>query len=232
MAINLFFGGLMEKHDFETLDNIAPYVQEHLLPEIQQSVDTCIKSYWDDDFNDMWIFGTHLWKNTWNRFRSVAEFEDCPFEVCGKGNEYKLKIGQFILRHHRINEESKLPNAAKAVKSAADQIQMTLFGEKWDVPAEIDNIVLAIDADVENGLKEVFVGELMSYAPMSNKYMWAKKVPIYLADGVKSSTAEIIQISNLQGFKQQVPAEKIAEVSVELNKSESDRKITESDLEK
>lgn len=232
MATSLFFGDIMKEYNFETLDQIAPYVHEHLFPEIQQSVDTCIKSYWDDDFNDMWIFGTHLWKNIWNRFKSVAEFEDCPFYVCGKGNEYKLQIGQFILRHHRINEESKLPNAAKAVKFAADQIQMTLFGEEWDVPAEIDNIVLAIDADIENGLKEVFVGELISYAPMFNKYKWAKKIPIYLAEGIQWFSAEIVQFSNLQRPQQQVPAEKIAEVSIELNKPENDKKMIESDRDK
>ena len=68
----------MEEINLETLEDAVPYVQEHLLPEIQQAVEVCVKSYLDDEFNDMWTFGTHFWKNTWNRFEAVAGLEDCP----------------------------------------------------------------------------------------------------------------------------------------------------------
>ena len=63
----------MDDLKMKKLDDIAPYVKEHLLPEIQQSVEVCLRSYWDDDYNDMWIFGTHLWKNTWNRFKAASQ---------------------------------------------------------------------------------------------------------------------------------------------------------------
>ena len=221
----------MDKPEINELEDVAPYVLEHLVPEIHDSVEACIRSYNDDIYNDMWIFGTHLWKNTWNRFKSIAEeYEDCPFEICGKGNEYKLKIGSFVLRHHRIDHESKLPNGAKAVKASAVQ-QMYLFGEEWDAPVEIENIVLAIDADIQNGLKEVFVGELKPKHPNFNKYEWGKKVPVYLADGAESSSAEIIQISNVPGFKH-APEEDVVEVAVEIDKSKAEKKISESDSEK
>ena len=136
----------MEKVNIETIEEMVPYVQEHLLPEIQQAVEVCVKSFWDDPvFNDMYTFGTQFWKNTWNRLSTVSELEDCPFDLCGKGNEYKLKMGPFVLRHHRINEQSKLPSGGKAVKSSADYIhQMSLFNEEWYAPVEVDNIVLAI----------------------------------------------------------------------------------------
>ncbi len=222
----------MEKSGIHKLEEIAPHAKEHLLPEIQEAVEICVKSFLDDPvFNDMWIFGTHLWKNTWNRFESVANnYEDCPFEICGKGNEYKLKIGPYVLRHHRIDDESKLPNGAKAVKESAAK-QMYLFAEDWGAPVEIDNIVLAIDADVKNGLKEVFIGELKQKHPGTKKYKWGKKVSVFLADGVEASSAEIIQISNMPGFKH-APEEEVAEVAIELDKTKTDKKITKSDSEK
>ena len=221
----------MHKHVIKTIEDIAPFVHEYLLPEIQQSVEACIKSYWDDEFNDMWIFGTHLWKNTWNRFKSAVEFEDCPFDVCGKGNEFKLKIGPFIVRHHRIDDESRLPNGAKAVKSSATHIQMTLFSEEWDPPVEIDNIIIAIDADTQKGLKEVFIGELMPLSHNPKKFRWVKKIPVFLADGVEISAADIVEFS-MPGFKQQVPVEEIPEVTIELDPSRARTKTAEGDITK
>jgi hypothetical protein len=219
--------------DFEIneLEDIVPHAKDHLFPEIQESVERCIESFMVDPvFNDTWTFGTNLWKNTWNRFKGIfEECEDCPFEICGKGNEYKFKIGPYILRHHRINEESGLPNGGNAVKKSANQ--MCLFGDEWQAPVEIDNIVLAIDADIENGLKEIFIGELKQKRSGTNKYEWGKKVPVYLADGMEASSAEIIEISNYPGFKH-APEEKIAEVEVELDTTLIDKKIFESDKEK
>ena len=218
----------MEKTEIIELEDVASHVLEHLVPEIQQSVEVCIRCFHMDEFNDMWTFGTQLWRNTWNRLKTVAEFEDCPFEICGKGNEYKFKIGPFVLRHRRIDNESKLPNGAKAVKASAAQ-QMFLFGEDWEAPVEIDNIVLAIDADVQNGLKEVFVGELKQKNPEAKQYKWGKKVPVYLAEGMKASSAEIIQITNMPGFKQNAPEEEVAEVAVKLDKTEIDKKVVKGD---
>ena len=51
---------------------------------------------------------------------------------------------------------------------------------------EIDNIVLAIDADVDKGLKEVFIGELTPIASNSNKYKWTKKVSSISGSGRRS----------------------------------------------
>lgn len=110
----------------ETLEDIAPHVAEHLLPEIHASIDTCIESYEADPFNDAWTFGTQFWRNLGNRFKKITELNDSPFEVYGQPNEYKLKIGRFILRHHRINNLTKLLNGAKAVKVAAS-VQMTIY---------------------------------------------------------------------------------------------------------
>lgn len=220
----------MGKPELAALEDLAPYVKEFLLPEIQQSMEACIRAYWDDEYNDMWIFGTHFWKNTWNRFVSAVSFEDCPFEVCGNGNEYKLKLGQFIIRHHRIDEESKLPNGAKAVKESA-AIQMPIFGDDWNKPIEIDNIVLAIDADFQNGLKEVFLGELIQIAPFSNKYTWAKKVHIYQANDSEKKAAEVFEFPTALILNNLAPAEDVPEVPIELDKSKINKQLEESDPE-
>jgi hypothetical protein len=224
----------MNNPKINKLEDIVPFALDHLLPEIQESVEVCIKSYSvDPTFNDMWTFGTQLWKNTWNRFKAVfEEYEDCPFETCGKGNEYKFKIGNYVLRHHRINEESNLPNGGKAVKESATK-QMTLFGDEWDAPVEIDNIVLAIIADVQYGLKGVFIGELKQRSSNAKQYKWGKKVPVYLADGIEASSGKMIQISNIPGgFKQHSPEEELAVVPVELDKTTINRKIKGNEPEK
>lgn len=209
----------MKSFDIKTIEDIVPHAREHLLPEIHQAVEACQKAYWDNEFNDMWTFGTHLWKNTWNRFKSVAEYDDCPFEVWGKGNEYKLRIGPFVVRHHRIDEETKLPNGAKGVKSAATYRQMGLFGDKWAAPVEVENIVLAVDADTKNGLKEVFIGELIPHGPESKKYIWENKVTVFLADGFEDSSEENIRNPNMIGSDQQAPPEKVPEMLVEREKT-------------
>jgi hypothetical protein len=220
----------MKTPAIESLEDLVPHVQEHLLPQIEQAVEICVNCYlMDTAFNDTWTFGTQFWRNTWNRFKAVAEeLDECLFEVCGKGNEYKLKLGPYVLRHHRINQKSKLPSGAKAVKSAAHEVQLSLFSDDSVGPVENDNIVIAIDADVRRGLKEVFLGELMPLERDSKKYKWVNKAPVFLADGAEASTADIIRIEDMVGFEHHIPEEEIVEVSVKLDKSIANPKSVES----
>lgn len=207
----------MLKPHIESIHDIAPFAHEHLLPEIMAAAEVCIKCFWEDpSYNDMWTFGTQFWRNTWNRLRTVAELEDCPFDLYGKGNEYKIKIGPYILRHHRINERSKLPNGGKAVKQAAQHIQLSLFNDSWDVPIELDNIVLAIDVDIEKGLKEVFLGEIMPVALKAKQYRWVEKAHVYLADGTEASTTEIIHLVDMTETIKLAPVEKPVNVKIKL----------------
>ncbi|BBO77790.1 hypothetical protein DSCW_52070 [Desulfosarcina widdelii] len=217
----------MKTPDIESLQDLVPHVQEHLLPQIHQAAEICMNCYlMDTAFNDMWTFGTQFWRNTWNRFRTIAEeIDECPFEVSGKGNEYKLRLGSYVLRHHRINSQSRLPSGAKSVKSAANHIQMSLFNDEWYAPVEKDNIVIAIDVDVHRGLKEVFLGEIMPLEVDSSKYKWVRKAPIFLVDGAQASTADVIHIADMPGF---VPEEEIVEVPVKLDKSRTNLKGLES----
>lgn len=210
----------MKDINLNTLEDIAPHVVEHLLPEIHESVDTCVESYHADPFNDSWTFGTQLWRNTWNRFSSVAHTDGCPFDLHGKGNEYKLKIGPFILRHHKINNETKLPTGAKAVKQAASAVQTTIFSFLGETVTEqqppIDNIVIAINANTSDGLIEVFLGELIPVNPDSKKFKWANKQPIYLAEGQTPSSEEFLYVNSWSAIAN-VPIEKIAEPTLTLN---------------
>jgi hypothetical protein len=221
----------MNTPNIESLEDLVPHVQDHLLPQIQQAVEICVNCYlMDTAFNDTWTFGTQFWRNTWNRFRTIAEeIDECPFEVSGKGNEYKLKLGPFVLRHHRINSQSSLPIGAKAVKSAANSIQMSLFNDEWNAQVEKDNIVIAIDADVHRGLKEVFLGEIMPLGLDSRKYRWVNKISVFLAEGAEASTADIIQIMDMPGFENHAPEEEIFEVPVKLDKSRLNIKGIESE---
>ncbi len=222
----------MNSQNYQTLEDLATPVAEHLVPEIEKAVEVCIKSFLDDEFNDKWIFATHLWKNTWNRFEALTDFEDCPFDVYGKGNEYKLKIGPFVVRHHRIDGGTQIPTGAKAAKTAAYAIQLALFEGEWDVAVEKENIVIAIDADMEEGLREVFIGELMPISLESKKYKWVKKVPVYLAEGAEPSSADIIQVTDMPGFKSLVPEEEIPELAIDLDRSKVSQKAVESEVDK
>lgn len=222
-------GGHMNSQKYQTLKDLAAPVAEHLVPEIEKAVEVCIKSFLDDEFNDKWIFGTHLWKNTWNRFETLTDFEDCPFEVYGKGNEYKLKIGPFVVRHHRIDRGTRIPKGARAAKTAASAVQLALFKGEWGVAFEKDNIVIAIDADIEDGLREVFIGELMPLSFDSKKYSWVERVPVYLAEGAEPSSEEIIQVTDMPGFSQFAPEEEIPEVTIGLDKSKVSPKAVESE---
>lgn len=216
---------------YETLEEIAHAVTEHLLPEINQSVEVCVKSYLDDPvFNDMWIFGTQLWRNAWNRFEAVASFADCPFEIGEKGNEYKLRLGKYVIRHHRIDQKTRLPNAAKAAKSAADALQQRmLFSEEWQTPFEIGNIIIAIDADINSGLKEVFVGKIMPHSYRSNQYHWEEKVPVYIAEGARLSESDIFEIEDMAALQGYTPIENTPEVSVKIDRSATEPKGAERD---
>jgi hypothetical protein len=152
--------------------------------------------------------------------------------VFGKGNEYKLKIGRYILRHHKIDKESRLPSGAKAVKESASS-QMSLFSLLDDYPVQqpiIDNVVIAIDANVHSGLREVFVGELMPYALDSKKFKWVNKAPVFLAEGHKASTEEFVSLPNLF-TPTYAPVEEVSEPVVMLVDEKKDKKIA-NDTEK
>ena len=212
----------------ESLDDISPFVQEYLLPHIQQSVAICINCYlMDTAFNDTWTFGTQFWRNTWNRFKTVAkEVDECPFEIYGNESEYKLKLSSYVIRHHRINTKSKLPSGAKAAKLAAYNMQQMYLFNDWSTPVEKENVIIAIDADINNGLKEVFIGEIMPLEKDSKKYKWVNKAPVFLADGAEASTSDIFDLMEI-GPNIYIPEEEIPEISLTLDKSKGNVKALE-----
>ncbi len=109
---------------------------------------------------------------------------------------------------------------------------MSLFKDEWDIPVEKDNIVIAIDAGIEEGLREVFIGELMPLSLESKKYKWVKRIPVYLAEGTEPSSAEIIQFTDVPDFSQFAPEEEIPKVTIGLDRSKVSQKDAESEGDK
>ncbi|CAK8719459.1 hypothetical protein GKODMF_11050 [Candidatus Electrothrix gigas] len=214
----------------KTLDDIAPLVQEHLLPEIQASTESSMESYAADPFNDSWTFETHRWRNTWNRFKSVAKLEDCPFEVYGNSKEGKLKIGRYILRCHKIDKKSGVPTGARALKRDAP-VQFSLpFLNDIEQQYPIDNVVIAVDADPKNGLRKVFLGELFRVFN-SNHFFFKNEMFIFLAEDEKVPAKEINYIST-QSVEINVPEEQVPEIPLGLVLSRTDKKKTSGGSEK
>jgi len=168
------------ENDPKNISRIVPQIKEFILPSIKEAVDICINSYLDDKYNDTWTFATQLWKNIWNRIYETAIDESTPIHLCGKQNEYKFRIDSVVLHHHRIDSISTLPTAAKAAKTSADAMQLALFDLDSFNPTHLNNnIILAIDANYDNGLKEVFIGELERISLSDKKYKWKTKIPVY-----------------------------------------------------
>jgi hypothetical protein len=166
----------METIQISTLEDLVPYLSQYILPHVKESVQVCVRAFTDDPFNDNWTFGTHLWKNTWNRIRATAEIENNPITAPIRGNEYYFSIGNATIHHHRVGGASLLPNAAKAVKALVDEAQLPLFPHERKLA--FDNVILGISADPMNGLSEVFLGKLEKDAS-SEQYFWSKRVSLY-----------------------------------------------------
>jgi len=172
----------METIQISSLEDLVPFLSHYILPHVKESVQVCVRAFSDDPFNDNWTFGTHLWKNTWNRIKATAEIENNPINAPTKGNEYCFSIGNATIHHHRVGGAGLLPKSAKAVKALVDEAQLPLFPQERKLA--LDNIILGISADPMNGLSEVFLGKLEKDSS-SEQYFWSKRVSLY-----NMSTAE------------------------------------------
>lgn len=206
------------------LEEIALMVEEHILPEIEESVEVCMSSYHSDEFNDSWTFGTNFWRNVWNRFKSVSSFEDCPFDYLG-GNKYKLKVNDFIIGCHRIDRKSRIPAGAKALKEKAP-VQLPPVLARLGYPQErpSDNIVIAVDADPEKGLREVFLGKLVRLYN-SNKFIFENIVSIFIAEKEERATEQYSYILT-PSYTSYAPVEELSEIPLGLHKNDIDEKKT------
>ena len=208
------------------LEEIALMVEEHLLPEIEESVEACMSSYHSDEFNDSWTFGTNFWRNVWNRLKSVSSFEDCPFDYLG-GNKYKLKADQYIIGCHRIDRKSRIPAGAKALKREAPvQLPPILASLEYlqELRPLIDNVVIAVDADPVKGLREVFLGELFRIYD-SKKFVFRNIVSIFIAENEEMTTEQCSYILT-PSYTSYAPEEKLSEISLGLDKNDIDKKKT------
>uniref|UniRef100_UPI004057C744 hypothetical protein n=1 Tax=Candidatus Electrothrix sp. TaxID=2170559 RepID=UPI004057C744 len=208
------------------LEEIALMAQEHLLPEIEESVEACMSSYRSDEFNDLWTFATNFWRNTWNRLKAVSDLADCPFDYEG-GNRYKLKIDQYRIGCHRINTKSRIPAGAKALKKKAPvQLPPVLarLGCPQEQPFLIDNVVIAVDADPQKGLREVFLGELVRIYN-SKKFVFKNIIPIFLAENEEMTTEQYSYILT-PSFTSYAPEEELSEIPLGLYENDIEEKKT------
>lgn len=179
----------METIQFSSLEELAPYLSQHILPHVKDSVQTCVRAFSADPFNDNWTFGTQLWRNTWNRIRITAEIESSPVTLPPKRNEYCFSIGNAIIHHHRVGGIGLLPTSGKAVKDLVDEAQLPLFPQERKLSFE--NVILGISANPKNGLSEVFLGKLEKDS-FSEQYFWSERVSLY-----KVSTADPQEVEYL-----------------------------------
>jgi hypothetical protein len=160
-----------------------------LVPLVQEAVQVCLRAYADDPFNDNWTFGTHLWKNTWNRIKATAEIENNPVKTPAKGNEFCFSVGNATIHHHRVGGDSLLPRSAKKIKALVDDAQLPLFPQKKRIA--FDNVILGISADLSKGLSEVFIGKLEKDAS-TDQYFWSEKVSLFKGHTTELGTPEYI----------------------------------------
>jgi len=205
----------MEDPQIEKLEDLVPVVRKHLVPQIGRAVDVCVSAYEADHFNDNYTFGTHFWRNTWNRICKIILSGDTPLEPHGKANEYKFRIGRFILRHHRVGGEYHLPRSARSARYEA--IQLNLFGPVYPEILPGENFILAIEVEPDEGLKDVFIGEFKQNST-TDKFYWERKIPVFTPE----------ELSILKGNVTQCPPEEGAftEVHYQPNETEPDEIVT------
>ena len=205
----------MEDSRIEKIEDVVPVVRRHLVPQIERAVHVCINAYEADHFNDNYTFGTQLWRNTWNRISRIAHSGDTPLEPHGKASDYKFRIGSFILRHHRVGGEYHLPRSAKSAKREA--IQLNLFGPVYPEVLPGENFILAIEVEPDEGLKDVFIGELKQNST-TERFCWERKIPVFTPD----------ELSILKGDATRYPPEEdtFSRVDFQPTETEPDEIVT------
>ena len=109
------------------LEEVAPLVRKHLLPLIQASAETCVRTYVFDEFNDTYTFGAQLWRLTWNRCLALTGEEGSPFSYSGDKNDYGIRHRGIKIEPHPVRMDSRLPNNANAMKKRLEFVQLSLF---------------------------------------------------------------------------------------------------------
>lgn len=179
----------MQSIQISSLADLVPHLSQHVVPLVKEAVQVCMRAHADDPFNDNWTFGTHFWKNTWNRIKAISESEDNPISTPVKGNEFYFSVGNATIYHHRVGGDSLLPRSAKKVKVLADEAQLPLFPQKKLIT--FDNVVLGIAADARVGLTEIFLGKLEKDAA-SDRYFWSETASLFKSSTMTLETPQYI----------------------------------------
>ena len=170
----------MAENRESNLQELVPIVQEHLLPMVQEAVDTCVRAHADDEYNNNFTFGTHVWGNLWNRLSQYAAQGATPFEPSGDAKDYSIRVRGVRLKPHSVRTDTRLPNSARSIKKRIDAVQLKLFTDDEEAAWLPGTVVLAFAASPEEGLTEVFLGVLQK----TGAYEWREAVPVFQRDKI------------------------------------------------
>jgi hypothetical protein len=179
----LAFGGSMEEQLYREIEDTIPFLQTVIAPQIQESFDEVTKLWTSSRHLGMYSFGCMFSEDLRKRFKSNEDLWDGEYKVRRKNNVYIMGIGAVDLHTHRVDQKSGIPRGAKAVKKSLDAktpVQMRYYVKdgKLSVGPECPgNLVLAINAHPESGLKDIFVGVLGNGE--DERYVWRKIFPVY-----------------------------------------------------
>lgn len=176
-----------------SLESLAPYVEQYMLQHIRDAVAHCCSTYNAEEFDTNYTFGTHVWGNLTRRLLEAAKRGEIPFQLLHPLNMARFQIGPYVLRHHRIDTGSKIPRGAHAAKAAANQLSLFDDEDFGEAIRFNENAILAIDATPEAGLIEVFLG-FLEKDRRGRSYMWSHKVVIFSATtGIPNSALTPIE---------------------------------------
>lgn len=192
---------MSKKELFDEIEDIIPILQKSIIPFIQEGTEAVTKAYSFDSYLSPYSFGCMLWDDLTSRFFSAkADLLENDIEIRRRRHVNIITVKDGIdLHYHRVDEKSSLPSGAKSVKNSITSTpkvkQMALFSANYENYP--DNIILAIDANYEEGLNGVFIGLLEADQSKKKGYEWEKTFPVYLADEISLRLLESSNSHNI-----------------------------------
>jgi hypothetical protein len=114
-----------------------------------------------------------------------------------------------------VGGEYHLPRSAKSAKYEA--IQLNLFGPTYPEILPGENFILAIEVEVDEGLKDIFIGELKQNST-TEKFYWERKIPVF--------TPDELSILNGNQTKRPLEEEAFAKVGYQPSETEPEKIVT------
>ena len=108
----------------------------------------------------------------------------------------RSRFGRFILRHHRVGGENLLPSSAKSAKNAAIHLTFSVLLFPPVLPSQ-NILILAIEAEPREGLRDIFIGNLKQ-DPDSGQLYWERLIPFFTPKDSRSSREKLQSTPSLK----------------------------------